>query len=62
MEQRVPNGAGKPRAIRTEEQIVALLEEFDSSGYTVKEFCEVSDLNEATFYSWLRKYRQRAEE
>jgi hypothetical protein len=62
MEQRVPNGAGKPRAVRTEEQILALLEEFDGSGYTVKEFCEVCELNEATFYSWLRKYRQRPEE
>jgi hypothetical protein len=60
--ERVPNGAGRQRAIRTEDQILALLEEFEGSGYTVKEFCEVSELNEATFYSWLRKYRSRPEE
>jgi len=39
----------------------ACLEEFEVSGYTVKEFCEISDLNEATFYSWLRKYRHRTD-
>ena len=60
--EKVVNGTVRPRAVRTEEQIFGLLEEYEASGYTVKEFCEVSDLNEATFYSWLRKYRLRVEE
>ena len=63
MEQRVQNGnAGKvQRTVRSEEQILSLLEEFETSGYTVKEYCEVSDVNEATLYSWLKKYCPRAE-
>lgn len=55
-------GTGKVWTVRSDQQVLALLEELEASGYTVKEFCEISDLNEATFYSWLRKYRQRAEE
>jgi hypothetical protein len=46
----VPNGSGKLRAIWTEAQVLALLEEFECSGYTVKKFSAVSDLNETTFY------------
>jgi hypothetical protein len=34
-----------------EEQILALLDEYKVRGYSVKELCKVSDLNEATFYS-----------
>lgn len=55
-------GTGKVRTFRSEEQVLAILEEFDRSGFTAKEYCAISDLNEATFYSWLRKYRQRSEE
>jgi Transposase len=58
MEQGVQNGstAVKQRVVRTEEQILSLLEEYEKSGFTAKEFCEVSDIHEATFYSWLKKY------
>jgi hypothetical protein len=55
-------GTGKVRTVRSEEQVLAILEEFERSGFTAKEYCAISDLNEATFYSWLRKYRQRGEE
>jgi hypothetical protein len=55
--EKVQAGTGRPRAIRTEDQILELLEEYEASGYTVREFCEVSELNEATFYSWTRKHR-----
>jgi hypothetical protein len=24
----------------------------------VREYCELSDINEATFYSWVKKYRK----
>jgi Transposase len=54
-------GSARTRIVRTEEQILSILEEFDGSGYTAKEFCEVSDINEATFYSWQKKYRTKPE-
>jgi len=28
----------------------------------VKDFCEVSEINEATFYSWMKKYRSKPED
>jgi len=60
--EKVLSGSGRVRSVRTEDQILGLLEEYEISGYTVKEFCEISELNETTFYSWLRKYRSRVEE
>jgi hypothetical protein len=61
-QQSVQSGsAGKQRIVRTEEQIHKLLEEYEKSGFTAKEFCEVSDVQEATFYSWLRKYRSKSD-
>ena len=55
-------GTGKVRTVRSEEQVLAILDEFDKSGSSAKEYCAISELNEAIFYSWLRKYRQRSEE
>jgi hypothetical protein len=58
MEQIVQNNAAvRTQTVRSEEQILKLLEEFDTSGFSVKDFCEVSDINEATFYSWQKRYR-----
>jgi hypothetical protein len=48
----------RQRIVRTEEQILAILDEFDKSGFTQKEYCELSDIDEVTFYSWLKKYRK----
>lgn len=63
MEQGVQNANNvRQRIARSEEQILAILSEFDTTGYSVKEFCEVSDINEATFYSWLKKYRPKPED
>jgi transposase-like protein len=62
-QQKVQNSrAPKQRSVRTEAQILAIIEEYEGSGFTVKEFCEVSDINDATFYSWLNKYRPKNEE
>jgi hypothetical protein len=55
-------GGAKVRTVRSEEQVLTILEEFEKSGFTAKEYCAISELNETTFYSWLRKYRQRSEE
>ena len=55
-------GTARQRIIRTEEQILCILDEYDSSGFTAKEFAEVSDINDATFYSWLKKYRTKPDQ
>lgn len=63
MEQATNAAAVKPTRIhRTEEEIQKHLSEQEQSGFTVKEYCEVSDINEATFYSWLKRYRSKPEE
>jgi hypothetical protein len=53
---------GKVRTVRLEEQILVILEEFEKSGFTAKEYCAITDINEATFYSWMKKYRSKPEE
>jgi hypothetical protein len=55
-------GTGKVRTVHSEEQIIGILEEFEKSGFTVKEYCSVSDINEATFYSWIKRFRSKADE
>jgi transposase-like protein len=64
MEQGVQNGQAlqRQRVVRSEEQILSLIEEYERCTYTVKEFCELMDVNEATFYSWLKKYRPKPED
>ena len=62
MEQNQQLTATRQRTVRSEEQILSILEEYDKSGYSVKEYCEVSDINEATFYSWIKKHRSKPEE
>jgi hypothetical protein len=59
MEPQVQNGQQvRQRIVRSEEQILSILDEFEKSGFTQKEYCELSDINEMTFYSWLKKYRK----
>lgn len=63
MEQVVQNNtAVRTRTVRSEDQILKLLEEYDASGFSVKDFCEVSDINEATFYTWIKKYRSKPDD
>lgn len=57
MEQQAQNAGSKTRVVRTEEQILKLLDEFEANEYSVKDFCMLSDINKATFYSWQKKYR-----
>lgn len=49
------------RTFRTEEEILALLDEYDNSNMTVREFCELCDISDATFYNWRNKYRPKPE-
>jgi hypothetical protein len=53
---------GKSIVRRSEEEILKHLDEQEKSGFTVKEYCELSEINEATFYSWLKKYRSKPED
>ena len=46
----------QPSEQRSEREILELIEEYKKSEFSVKDFCEVSDLNETTFYSWIKKY------
>ena len=59
MEQHQNGNVVKQRIMRSEPEILAILEEYEKSGFTQKEYCQVSDINEVTFGSWLRKYRQK---
>jgi hypothetical protein len=43
------NAAAKQRIFRTEEQILTILDEYEKSGFTAKEFCELSDLTMLRF-------------
>ncbi len=45
------------RRQRTPEEIIKLLEEFENSeGITIKEFCEIQDISDATYYNWRKQY------
>lgn len=63
MEPQVQNGqSARQRIVRSEEQILSILYEYEKSGFSQKEYCELSDINEVTFYSWLKKYRKTSSE
>jgi len=49
------------RIVRSEEEIFNLLDEYEKSDVSVKEFCEIYDIVEATFYNWKNKYRSKPE-
>jgi hypothetical protein len=52
------DGTSKQR--KTEQEIIQLMEEFEASdSITVKEFCEMQDISNATFYNWQKIYRNR---
>jgi hypothetical protein len=40
------NNNGRQRIVRTEEQILSILDKYDKSGFTAKEFAERSDIND----------------
>ena len=45
------------RTHRTADQMFPLMERYNSSGQSIKEFCVQHGLNEGTFHYWLKKYR-----
>jgi transposase-like protein len=56
------NDTVRQRIHRGEEEIIAIIEEYEKSGYSQREFCEVSEINESTFSHWLKKHRPKEEE
>jgi hypothetical protein len=48
----------RPRVVRSDEEIMSLLDEFENSQLSVKEFCELSDISEATYYNWKNRFRK----
>ena len=53
---------GRSMIRRSEEEILKHSSEQEGGGLTVKEYCEMFDIVEQTFYSWLKKYRSKPEE
>jgi hypothetical protein len=55
------NSAKKARVQRSEAEIRSILKEHDSSNVSVREFCEIYEIHEATFYNWRNKYGPKSE-
>lgn len=54
--------SNKPsRPHRNDEEVKALLKEFEESNVTVKEFCEIYSIHETTFYQWRNKHTPKIE-
>jgi hypothetical protein len=49
------------RQQRSEAEIKTFLSEHEQSDLTVKEFCELYDISEQTFYNWRNKYQPKTE-
>ena len=50
------------RVTRTKEDMFGLIAKHDSSTATVKEFCQLHDLPQGTFYYWQKKYHLENDE
>jgi transposase-like protein len=51
------------RRLRSPEEINKLLEDYENSdGISVKEYCEMIGISDATFYNWQKRYGQVKEE
>ena len=48
---------GKAMVRRNEEEILKHLSDQEQSEFSVKEYCEIFDIVEQIFYSWIKKYR-----
>jgi transposase-like protein len=55
------NSAKTSRVQRSEAEIRSILKEHESNKVSVKEFCEIYEIHEATFYNWRKKYGPKAE-
>lgn len=49
----------KVRLWRSEEQVIALLEECSNINLSIKDFCVARHINTGTFHHWKKKYSSR---
>jgi hypothetical protein len=54
-----PTPVKQSRVQRSESEIRALLKEQEESNVTVKEFCEIYSIHQATLYNWRKKYNHK---
>ena len=50
--------AKKPIIRRSDEEKIALIEKWESSGLPITVFCNQHDCSDSLFHSWLNKYRR----
>lgn len=62
MEQNQQTAGSKLIVRRSEEEILKYLNEQEQSALTVKEYCEMYDIAEPTFYGWVKRYRSKPAE
>jgi transposase-like protein len=48
----------RSRIVRSDDEITSLLDDYEKSNLSVKEFCELSDISEATYYNWRNRFRK----
>lgn len=56
-----PTPVRPTRVQRSESEIRALLKEQEESNVTVKEFCAIYGMHEATLYNWRKKYNPKSD-
>jgi len=62
MEQANANGSAvKQRIHRSEEEILKHLKDQEESGFSQSEYCQMYDINEQTFSSWVRRFKKGEE-
>lgn len=61
MEQNQQQPAVKTKIRRSKEQIAGCLKDQRQSGLSVKDYCEVNNISEKTFYRWLKKQGKKAQ-
>jgi len=55
MEPNTPKEGG--RRLRSREEILKLLEDYENSdGISVREYCDMIGISDATFYNWQKRY------
>jgi hypothetical protein len=50
------------RTTRTNEEIFEAIAEFEQSGISIPDFCEMYSISNSTFYEWQKKYKMRNQE
>jgi len=50
------------RTMRTNEEIIEAIEQFEQGGITIPDFYEMYGISNSTFYEWQKKYKMRNQE